>query len=130
MNSAKSLIFCASAFIFGGGALAQNAVTQSEVNNTVPQITLSQNILALTEVERTTWLHGAVSQLVQGYAHANPDIDKCLSDWIFDLEAGVNAVTQHQEVYADEFASVSLRILAVSVETCRVTLQLDTVADL
>ena len=86
------------------------------LGQTPPREVLNRDILTLPSRERTAWIHGAMSQMVQVYAHVKPDAAQCLSAWGFDRGNGLYVVSQYMKSYPDQLASVTM--LAIAQKAC------------
>ncbi len=76
----------------------------------------SQDVLELPENERSAWIHGALSQMIQVYARERPVVSRCVSDWAFEQGDGAEAIEAFLKDYKDELATVT--ILAVARQAC------------
>ncbi|MAK59358.1 MAG: hypothetical protein CMK09_00075 [Ponticaulis sp.] len=98
-----------------GGASAKEEL-HPVLGKKPPRNVLSKDILALPEIERTAWLHGALTLMISSYASFDQDTSGCLTDWAFLQGNGLEILHGYLHDYKSE--PVYAVIHAVAKEAC------------
>lgn len=99
-----------------GSAGAAEEELHAALGKRPPREVLNREISALSAQERSVWIHGALSQMVQVFASLEPETAQCLSAWAFDRGDGLEAISAFFTAYPEQLATVT--ISAVALQAC------------
>ena len=105
--------------LFAAGASAADSANAVHpvIGAKPPKELKASDILALPELERQAWIHGAVSLTAQSWFEVNSDRALCVIDWYFGNDGdGAEVITALLSDYPD--APATSVLIAASRSAC------------
>lgn len=96
-----ALLFCGQ---IGGAAIAQEPQAPTRhpvIGDILAKDLKASEVLALPDIERMAWVHGAVTMFAQAVAAHDPETSGCISGWYSSKSVGQQRIFEAMTLYPD-----------------------------